>query len=232
MRAAFVIGVLLVIAGCQRAPVPRPTAETPAVDHVEEAKKALAVADWVTAASHLRAALRRDPDRLFLHYNLALCATWLDQTDEAVREFDWVVVHAAADSDEVRVARDWLKSHRDRGPTGAAAEAALGDPAMGNGRVHGMIMWAEPGSSRSRHQLFLVGLKGTPTQQINYVERSDAEGRYEFKRITPGQYKLADAIAGPTRWRLKVVVESGQDVVLDLTPDNRVPRRDDFPDGQ
>jgi tetratricopeptide repeat protein len=233
VRSALAIGLLLVIAGCQRAPVPPPRAPAPAVNHLEEAKKALAVADWATAAPHLRAALQQDPDSLFLHYNLALCATWLDLTDEAVREFDWVLAHAASDSDEVQTARNWLRAHRDRGPTETAGAATPSDPAIGDGGVHGVI--TDSGStaaSRARQQLFLVGLKGTPTQQINYVQRSDGEGRYEFKRITPGQYKLTDAVAGPVRWRLKVVVESGQDPVLDLTPENGVARRDDFPESQ
>jgi len=52
---------------------------------------------------------REEPRGLSLHYGLAICASWLDIRDEAMREFQWVVDHAFAASDEARVAREWLE---------------------------------------------------------------------------------------------------------------------------
>ena len=98
--------------------------------------------------------------------------------------------------------------------------------------ILGVVMWAEPGqfpTPQARLQLFLVGLRYTPTKARWYVLRSDREGRYEFKRIAGGQYKLTDAIAGQPKWRLKVAVKPGENLALDLTPENSTSVRDDFP---
>ena len=95
-------------------------------------------------------------------------------------------------------------------------------------------MWAEPGRNptpQSRRQLFLIGVRGTPTQELQYVLRSDREGHYEFTRIIAGSYKLTDAIAARPKWRLKVALQPGQGVTLDLTPQNATDLRDDFPEG-
>src|SRR2546427_151792 len=75
----------------------------------------------------------------------------------------------------------------------------------------------------------ISSLRYTPTKARWYVLRSDREGRYEFKRIAAGQYKLTDAIAGPPKWRLKVAVKPGENLALDLTPENSTSVRDDFP---
>jgi hypothetical protein len=231
--ALAAVALALAIAGCQRAPE-APSAPAPAVDHVAEARKALAAQSWSLAATHLRAALAKDPQSLFLHYNLAICATWLDLREDAIREFEWVVAHAPRDSEEAKTARGWLAENRDRKPTQEpSAPAVADDPKVGDSGIHGVVMWAEPGgapSPQSRLQLFLIGRRNTPTRDLSYVLRSDREGRYELKRIAAGQYKLTDAIAGRPKWRLKVAIEPGQDLVLDLTPQNGLPARDDFPE--
>ncbi len=231
-RALTAIGLLLVIAGCQRPPeAPAPAA---VVDHVAEARQALAGQNWAAAAPHLRAALQKDAESLFLHYNLAICATWLDGTDEATREFEWVVAHAPGGSEEAKTARQWLADNRSRAPAETAAEPAANDPTVGTSGLRGTVAWAEPGqspTSQSRQQLVLAGLRDGPTRERIYLVRADREGRYEFKRIVPGPYKLrGEAAGGRTRWRLKVVLEPGQDLALDLTPENGLPGRDDFPE--
>ncbi len=227
------IGLLLAIGGCQRAP--EAAAPTPVVDHAEEARKALAVQNWTGAAPHLRAALQKDAKSLFLHYNLAICATWLDVRDEAVREFEWVVAHAPGDSAEAKTARHWLADNR-RGTRTGAAESAADDPKRGDSGLHGMVMWAEPGRNstpQGRQQLVLAGLRDSPTKELIYVVRADREGRYELKRIVAGPYQLrGEAAGGRTRWRLRVVLEPGQDLELDLSPENGVPARDDFPESR
>ncbi len=201
-----------------------------AVNHLAEARKALAIANWSAAAPHLRAALEQDPGSLFLHYNLAVCATWLGLRDEATREFEWVVAHAPSDSEEATTARRWLASGKAQAPIQAAAEPS--NPDLGDAGVHGVVLWAEPGqlpTPQGRLQIFLHGLRNTPTAERFYWVRSDEEGRYQFTRIVPGQYKLSDAIARP-KWRLKIVVEPGQEALFDLTLDNARPARDDFPE--
>ncbi len=236
MRRLFAlaaIGLLVASGGCNapktQAPTPTPMA---VIDHRAEARKAIAAQRWAVAAGHLRTALQKDPDSVFLHYNLAVCTTWLDRQDEAVREFEWVVAHASAQSEESRTASDWLADRKR--PTQSAAGPAAVDPNAADSGVHGMLMWAAPGQNptpQSRLQLFLVGLRDTPTKELQYVLRSDREGHYEFKRIVAGAYKLTDAIAERPKWRLKVTLQPGQDLPLDLSPQNGTAVRDDFPDG-
>ena len=228
--ALAAIGLVLVITGCRRAPEPRAPVSAPVVDHVAEARKALAEQSWALAAKHLRAAISEDPGNFFFHYSLAVCATWLDLREEAIREFEWVVTHAPSNSEEAKTARRWLANRQGRPPTQTAAEPT--GPDVGDSGIHGIVLWAEPGQAvtpRARLQLFLSGLRHTPTKERRYVLRSDQEGRYEFKRIAAGRYKLTDAIAGRPKWRLRVELKPGETLALDLTPENSTDVRDDFP---
>jgi hypothetical protein len=230
--ALAAIGVVLTTAGCQRASERQAPAPRPVVDHAEEARTAISAHNWTVAAEHLRAALQHDPESLPLHNNLAICASWLDRRDEATREFKWVVAHTPADSQESKTARRWLARNTRERPD-VAGQAADGAKA-GDSGLRGTVMWAEPGQSpvpQSQLQLFLVGLKDTPTKDQQYVLRSDREGHYEFTHVIAGSYKLIDGIAGP-KWRLKVTLQPGQDLVLDLSPANGTAVRDDFPEGR
>jgi hypothetical protein len=229
----LVIGAL-VIAACQRSPQTPPASQAPTLNHVEAAKSALAVRDWAGAAPHLRAALAQDPNNLFLHYNLAICATWLDQTAEAAREFQWVLEHAASGSDEATTARRWLAGQK-TGTSTPTASAPGADPNVGDSGVRGVAIWGDAGQAPlplSRYQLFLIGLRGTPTKEFFRVLRTDRDGTYEFKQVPAGSYKLTDSIGPGPKWRLKVTLEAGRNLALDLTPDNGVQRRDDLPEGK
>ena len=222
--AQAAIGLALVLGACQRAPEVPP----PVVNHAAEARKAIAAQQWAVAAEHLRAAIQQDPKSLFLHHNLAICATWLDLKDEAISEFEWVIAHAPADSEEAKTARRWLAANRDRRPTQAVPEVAAVDPTVGNGGVHGAVTWGQPPTPQVRLQLFLRGLRGTATKDLQYMLRSDREGRYGFKNVVPGPYMLTDAVAGSPKWRLRVEAKPGEDLALDLTPENAASVRDDF----
>lgn len=229
--ALAAIGVVLITAGCQRASQTQGSAPRPVVDHTEEARTAISAHNWAGAAEHLRAALRHDPESLPLHHNLAICASWLDRRDEATREFKWVVAHTPADSEEAKTARRWLAGTTPETPDTVAQ--AAGEAKAVDSSLRGTVMWAEPGQSpvpQSRLQLFLIGLKDSPTKDQQYVLRSDPEGRYEFKHVVAGSYKLIDGIAGP-KWRLKVTLQPGQDLALDLSPANGTAVRDDFSEG-
>lgn len=230
--ALAAIGLLLTGGACQRAPLTQRPA--PVVDHLAEARQALAAHQWAGAAEHLRVALQADPQSLFLHYNLALCASWLDLREEATREFQWVVTHAPAEAEEARTARRWLAPDGDRSPTQIVAAPAADDPNVGDSGVHGLITWSQEGQSptpQARFQLFLKGLRETPTKEREYVLWSDEQGRYEFRHVVAGSYQVTDVIAGRPKWRVKVVLEPGRDLALDLTPDNSTAVRDDFPQG-
>lgn len=185
----------------------------------------------------LREAVTRDPSSLKLHYALAIADTYVELREEAIREFQWVLSNAPAGSKEAQTARKWLN---DAGvlatvggtmlrPADAPAAAANAEP---RAEVGGSVVWNEPDPpvKVSSLQLFLKGIGGTKTQDEYYVLRTDEAGRFEFKNIAPGPYKLVDRVVGKPAWRLRVELEPGRRLALDLTPDNSTRIRDDFPD--
>ena len=224
--------LVLVLSACG-SPAPAPTVE---YDVVAEALKAFDRSDWAQAARLLREATAKQPSDVRLHYSLAVSATHLTLRDEAVREFQWVVANGVPGSPEVVAAKNWLNA------AGVpVAEASAGgnadqsgsprDPERGDNAVRGRITWSdgEPPVKLTRLQLFLKGIGGTPTENVYLVLRTDEEARFEFKNVPPGEYQLTNRIAGEPVWRLRVKVAEGQDASLDLSPQNSLRVRDDFP---
>jgi len=223
--------------GCQNNARASLQSPAPPSDVATDAREAMARRDWGAAAPLFRRAIASAPDSLALHHGLAICATYLDLRDEAMREFQWVLARGTAGSEETTVARSWLA--QTNGPTAnpadrSASERDGNDPKSGSGSVRGAVGWAEPGHSAqqpmNRKLLHLVGLKDTSTSGIRYSIRSDANGRYEFEHIVPGPYKLTDTIAGQPRWRLRITVAEAQDAIVDLDPNNSAKIHDDFPE--
>ena len=218
------------LAGCQNAPQPA-TTNAVSIDHAAEARKAFAARDWATAAPHFRAAIALDPGSLTLHHGLATCASWLGLLDEAKTEFNWVLAHAPAGSAEAQIAREWLATAEAENEATNTVDANAPGSKVGDAAVHGLVTWEGPGHPLGvlpRAQLHLKGLPDGPTKGVSYYMRTDKEGRYRFDRIKAGQYRLTDAIAGATKWNLKIEVKSGEDLALDLNPGNSTAVRNDF----
>lgn len=227
-RRAVGAGALALLVACQTPPAPPPATSGPG-DPVRIARETFRRGDCAAAAPLLRGALGRAPDDLGLHYGLAVCASRLDQRDEAVREFQWVLRHAPSGSEEWRVARGWLAEAGVGGDDGR--DAGQRPPLAA--AVAGRAMASDPGQGTrplGRLQLHLTGLAGTPTEGVNHVIRADEEGRFAFRGLPAGPYRLTDRVAGTPRWRLRVDLEPGQELVMDLTPANGVGVRDDFPE--
>lgn len=225
--------VALAVGACG-SPAPAPQAE---FDVVAEAMKAFDRSEWAQAARLLREATVKQPTDVRLHYSLGVSATHLELRDEAIREFQWVVGNAAPGSAEAQAARTWLAAAgvltatASAGRSDAGGDAATRDPVRGTNTFRGRAVWpdGEPPVKLTRLQLFLKGLGGTPTQDVYMVVRTDEDGRFEFRNVPPGTYKLTNRIAGEPQWRLRVSVVEGQDASLDLTPQNSFSARDDFP---
>ena len=240
MRRLFAFVLVAVALSACGSPAPAPQAE---YDVVAEAMKAFDKADWALAGRLLREAIVKQPTELRLHYSLAVTATHLELRDEAIREFRWVLANAPG-TPEATAARNWLAA---AGALPAETETAAGssgsetdpsrptkDPDRGDASVRGQVSWNEgqPPVSLTRLQLFLKGLDKTPTKDVHLVLRTDEDGRFEFKNVVPGTYKLTNRIAGEPLWRVKVEVAPGQTASIDLTPQNSLRARDDFPDGK
>jgi hypothetical protein len=241
MRRGLLAPVLLALvsAACQAAPsTPFAPSAAAVPDPAGEAQLALAQRDWPAAARWLREALRRDPESLALRYRLAICATHFDAHHEAAREFRWILDHAVAGSEEATVARSWLAAMEAAAPDAGTDEpdgdkvvaAVVAEP--GAAAVAGTVLAGQPGRpghARDRQIVLLQGLPGKATAGLFYRARTDEHGRYEFTRLVPGPYKLTDVLAGKPTWRVKVVVDPARPTIQDLTPDNTVELRDDFP---
>lgn len=188
------------------------------------------------AARLLREAIGRTPTNRVLHYYLAITATHLNVREEAVREFKWVMANYPRTSPEWETARQWLadagelEEPRTAGTTQPGEQ--LPDSIIGDSALTGRIAWEgdlPPNVRLNRQQIFLRGVRGTPSEEFYYVRRTDEQGRFEFKQIKPGLYRLSDRIAGQPTWRLRVQIQPGQQMTLDLTAQNSTRVRDDFP---
>ena len=237
--------LILAVAACQSpAPSPPPAATTQVVaPAAERAREAAARSDWKAAAPLYREALATAAADVALHYGLAVAATHLDDPDEAKREFRWIVANASPDSQEYRLARAWLAEATGT-TTGTASTSATGTTTSrsattatversGDAGLYGRVIWAsEPNGppTTQRMQVHLYGVANTVTKDQRYTARTDEEGRYEFKRIVAGPYKLTNRVAGRPNWRVRVEVESGRDTAFDLHPGNSTNVRDDFPE--
>ena len=102
----------------------------------------------------------------------------------------------------------------------------------GSGSLRGTMTWAEggaPPAPLARRPLMLKSLTGEPTEKVRYLVRTGDQGEFQFDRIRGGDYKLSDDSAAGFHWRLRVTIGEGQDLTLNLGPDNSVKVRDDFP---
>jgi hypothetical protein len=235
VRRLLLLALVAVALGACRNPAPPPKAE---YDVVAESLKAFDKGDWAQAARLLREAIVKQPLELRLHYSLAVAATHLELREEAIREFRWVLANAAG-TPEADAARNWLLAAGALPAEGDGTATASGDPSnaandpdRGTSFVRGQVSWAggEPPIKLTRLQLFLKGLRDTPTKDVHLVLRTDEEGRFEFKNVPGGTYKLTNRIAGEPVWRVRVDVKPGETTSVDLTAQNSVRVRDDFPE--
>ena len=229
------VGPAMTVAGCGQSPPLPPKAVPKAVsldpEPLTKARVAMDRQEYGVAVALLREAVARRPADLEAHYRLGVSASHLDQADEASHEFEWVVAYGLPEAPEVQIARDWLAARTVASlstptqPT-ASAEPAAPQPEMAAlaGRAVG------PDGAKSRLQLFLKGVPGTPVQDEYHVLRTDQRGNFRFVEVVPGDYMFTNAIARPPAWRLRVSLAKGQRLVLDLSPANQVTVRDDFPE--
>jgi hypothetical protein len=231
---ALAFAVVVLTSACGQTPEAPPQA-TQEVDHAAEGKKALARQDWPAAASHFQQALVKLPADLGVHYGLAIATSWLDQKDEATREFRWVVENGPPASEEVRVAREWLAGRGGSGTVAATrteSTPAVVDERVGESGVAGTITWDDGRglAPLKRFQVHLYALKPDGSSKgISFHVRTDFEGRYNFKKIPAGTYKMTDNNVTTPQWRLRVEVKEGETLPIDLTPGNSLRVRDDFP---
>jgi tetratricopeptide (TPR) repeat protein len=216
---------LALVLGCAGPPPSAPSAPR---NLVADAMLAFDQGEWARAADLLRLALAQDPGDAALHYYSAIAATRLDRRDDAIREFSWILANVAPDLPEAVEARQWLIG---AGVLARPAETVPDAPRAetpSDSGLQGRVVWAGERST-ARVQLFLKGAPKSPNGELQWVLRTDEDGRFEFKRIPPGTYMLTDKVAGERTWRLRVRLEPGEVTSLDLSESNSARVRDDFP---
>ena len=130
------------------------------------------------------------------------------------------------------MARDWLEGARRRTVASVTTPTEVKDERVGDSGLHGRVAWFDGTATqplkRLQIHLYAINEDGT-SKRMQFQARSDFEGNYKFSKIPAGIYKLTDDNVGTPKWRLKVQIREGEDAVLDLSPDNSLSRRDDFP---
>ena len=98
------------------------------------------------------------------------------------------------------------------------------------GSLSGYVRWGNSNGEKpmARQQLFLKGVEGSSLGRF-YEVHADSAGHYRFLGIAPGTYALTNRSDGQPNWRLKVVVEAEKAKEINLSPQNSVKVRDDFP---
>ena len=229
------MALALALAACQAAPPPpRPAMRDPGA----LAAEALERGEYAKAADLYRSALASEPESLPLRYGLGVAASHLDRRAEAVREFTWVLQRGEPDSTEVKTARRWLLSVGAL-PRFAAAtapedprerEQKPADQQPVHASLQGHALSGDSASAAAPMERMQLILYDYPNRVVYFRIRTDEAGRYRFPKVPPGIYKLTDRASGPPRWRLRVELGPGQDMNLDLGPENSTKVRDDFPD--
>lgn len=230
-RLALALVTLALAAACESPTAPRQEAVGPSLATL--AADALDRGDHAGAADLYRRALAASPDSLSLHYGLAVAASHLNLKDEAIREFRWVLERGAKGSAEVVAAHRWLAAAgvlpaQEASPTASEERR----PEAASASLEGRMASAEPGQEGKpayRRMVILYGLTDSPAKDERYQTRTDENGSFRFPRVAPGSYMVTDAVAGPRTWRLRIQLQPGQALTLDLTPANATKVRDDFP---
>lgn len=181
-----------------------------------QADELAALGDYEAAVPKYRAALEREPGDVSLRFALGAALSHLGRRQETAEQFQWVVGMGDPASSEVEIARGWLVRAgllAERSPLAPSTAAIPG--AVPPGKVKGRMEWngADPQSQVS------IALRGE--EESNNEVAFDTSVRlgepYEFDQVPPGNYQLTARLSGTTLWDRKVVVEPGQETVLDLT---------------
>jgi tetratricopeptide (TPR) repeat protein len=205
-------------AATQMAPRPQPSGLAPA----QEAAALAEVGDYEGAWRLYDAALQSAPEDVSLWYALGVALSRLDQREETEVAFRFVVDHGKPDSEEVRLARQWLVAAGVLAPQVAfSAATAAGEAIPGTAAVKGKATWGEPEAGRQPLEVRLVlqGVGGT-AEGNRFTKRVPLGQAFRFDRLPAGSYRLVGSAAGHRVWDLTLSVEDGSESSLDLGKDN------------
>jgi len=205
-------------AATQMAPHPQPSGLAPA----QEAAALAELGDYEGAWRLYDEALQSAPEDVSLWYALGVALSRLDQREETEAAFRYVVDHGKPDSEEVRLARQWLVAAGVLAPQVAFSVAAdAAEATAGTAVLKGRAAWEKPEADRPplKAQLVLQGLSGA-AEGKRFTTRVPLGQAYRFDRLPAGSYRLVGSAAGHRLWDLTLSAEDGEENSLDLGQDN------------
>lgn len=216
--------VVLVFRGGGAVPVdPRPEpASLPSVlNPTAQAGELAELGDYEGAWQFYQEALAAAPEDVALWYALGVTLSHLNQRAETTEAFRYVVDRGRPESEEVRVAREWLISAGVLARPVVFTSAPAAEAAEAKAAVKGKVTWGEPERSGAplKARLLLHGQSGA-AEGKRFSKRVTLGQVYRFEQVPAGSYRLLGSVEGQRLWDLTLDVEEGKEVVLDLSRDN------------
>ena len=233
VRRLAVIALVALFLGCQQSPAPGPAPVGSLTVRLKAEGDALAArGDYEGAALKYQQAANQEPEDVSIRFALGSALSHLSRREETVEQFRFVVQHAKPESEEYNAALRWLiaageippdvsfESPPESAPV-AAATPPPGPPAFTRppGKVRGKT--EAPGLEGLDVILALNG------EGLNIERATRVGGKvgqpFEFDKVPPGNYQLAveHGETSEMLWEVPVTVESGKEVVVNLTGSNR-----------
>ena len=216
--------VVLVFRGGGAVPVePRPEpARLPSVlNPTVQAAELVELGDYEGAWQFYQEALASAPEDVSLWYALGVTLSHLSRRQETTDAFRYVVDRGRPESEEVRVAREWLISAGVLARPVVFTSAPAAEAAEAKAAVKGKVTWGEPerGGAPFKARLLLHGVAGA-AEGKRFGKRVTLGQVYRFEQLPAGSYRLIGSVEGQRLWDLTLDVEEGKEVILDLSRDN------------
>ena len=220
---AFIL-VVLVFRGGGAVPVeprPAPAGLPSGLSPVAQAATLADLGDYEGAWQFYHEALASAPEDASLWYALGVTLSHLNRRQETTDAFRYVVDRGRPDSEEVRVARDWLISAGVLARPVVFTPAPAAEAAEAKAAVKGKVTWGEPERSGAplKVRILLHGVAGA-AEGKRFSKRVTLGQVYRFEQVPAGSYRLIGSVEGQPLWDLTLDVEEGKEVVLDLSRDN------------
>ena len=221
---AALVTAAIVGTGASAGPgVPAPTvaASTAHAAPRDDAATLLARGDYAGAEAAYRERVRSAPRDVQARYGLGIALSHLDRSAETIEQFEWIVANGAPGRKEVAEARLWLDASTRSTETREESRPADAAVAAATGSLKGVTQWPgiTPETKRTKLELRLVG--DEPAIETTNIKLYISLGApYRFTKLRPGRYRLVGRTDTQELWNTKVVVETGVEAALDLSPQN------------
>jgi tetratricopeptide (TPR) repeat protein len=196
-----------------------PRLEPSSLNPAERAVALADLGDYEGASRLYQEALNSAPEDASLWYALGVTLSRLDQRKETEAAFQYVVNRGNQESQEVKVAREWLISAGVLArPVVFTAAAETAEAAEAKATLKGKVTWGEPepGKAPLKARLVLHGVNGA-AQGKRFTARVALGQVYRFERLPAGSYRLVGVVEGERLWDLTVDVEDAKETVHDLS---------------